>query len=90
MAENKKNTDEFTDFGFERVPRTDKKHRVSGVFDSVADRYDLMNDLMSLGLHRACAPISGCLKRESSVDVSCTDFRAGRRLAALKQGACGY
>ena len=53
MAENKKNTDEFTDFGFERVPRTDKKHRVSGVFDSVADRYDLMNDLMSLGLHRA-------------------------------------
>ena len=53
MAENKKNTDEFTNFGFERVPRTEKKHRVSGVFDSVADRYDLMNDLMSLGLHRA-------------------------------------
>jgi demethylmenaquinone methyltransferase/2-methoxy-6-polyprenyl-1,4-benzoquinol methylase len=45
--------DGFTDFGFESVPRGEKKHRVREVFDSVADRYDLMNDLMSLGLHRA-------------------------------------
>lgn len=41
------------DFGFESVPRRAKKQRVREVFDSVADRYDLMNDLMSLGLHRA-------------------------------------
>ncbi len=41
-----------TDFGFERVPEAEKGRRVSGVFDSVAARYDLMNDLMSLGLHR--------------------------------------
>lgn len=42
----------LADFGFERVPRGEKKARVRGVFDSVASRYDLMNDVMSFGLHR--------------------------------------
>src|SRR4051812_22437212 len=41
-----------TDFGFEKVAEDDKARRVAGVFDSVASRYDLMNDLMSAGLHR--------------------------------------
>ncbi len=41
-----------TDFGFESVPEDQKTQRVAGVFDSVAERYDLMNDLMSAGLHR--------------------------------------
>ena len=42
-----------TDFGYQRVPEGDKAQHVGKVFDSVAERYDLMNDLMSLGLHRA-------------------------------------
>lgn len=42
-----------THFGFETVNEADKAQRVRGVFDSVASRYDLMNDLMSAGLHRA-------------------------------------
>lgn len=42
-----------THFGFQTVEEQEKARRVRGVFDSVAPRYDVMNDLMSLGLHRA-------------------------------------
>ena len=42
-----------THFGFQQVDEREKARRVRGVFDSVASRYDVMNDLMSLGLHRA-------------------------------------
>ena len=42
-----------THFGYQSVDEQDKARRVRGVFDSVASRYDLMNDLMSAGLHRA-------------------------------------
>jgi demethylmenaquinone methyltransferase / 2-methoxy-6-polyprenyl-1,4-benzoquinol methylase len=42
-----------THFGFETVDQAHKARRVRGVFDSVASKYDLMNDIMSLGLHRA-------------------------------------
>ncbi len=41
-----------THFGFEQVPVHEKAARVKAVFDSVATRYDVMNDLMSLGIHR--------------------------------------
>jgi demethylmenaquinone methyltransferase/2-methoxy-6-polyprenyl-1,4-benzoquinol methylase len=41
-----------TDFGYRKVPEDEKSRHVAGVFDSVATRYDLMNDLMSAGLHR--------------------------------------
>ncbi|MEO7854068.1 MAG: class I SAM-dependent methyltransferase, partial [Rubrivivax sp.] len=42
-----------THFGYTQVDEGDKASRVRGVFDSVASKYDLMNDLMSLGMHRA-------------------------------------
>ena len=42
-----------THFGFQSVDEQDKARRVRGVFDSVATKYDVMNDLMSAGLHRA-------------------------------------
>ena len=42
-----------THFGFESVDEREKARRVRGVFDSVAPKYDVMNDLMSMGLHRA-------------------------------------
>jgi demethylmenaquinone methyltransferase/2-methoxy-6-polyprenyl-1,4-benzoquinol methylase len=42
-----------THFGFQTVDEREKASRVRGVFDSVASRYDIMNDLMSMGMHRA-------------------------------------
>lgn len=42
-----------THFGFQTVDEREKAGRVRGVFDSVASRYDVMNDMMSMGLHRA-------------------------------------
>jgi demethylmenaquinone methyltransferase/2-methoxy-6-polyprenyl-1,4-benzoquinol methylase len=46
------NPDRTTHFGYREVPETEKAGLVGAVFDSVADRYDIMNDLMSFGLHR--------------------------------------
>ncbi len=46
------NHDQTTHFGFRQVPVREKARLVRNVFDSVADRYDLMNDMMSFGIHR--------------------------------------
>jgi len=45
-------SDKTTHFGFKEVPYADKVDKVAGVFHSVAAKYDLMNDLMSMGVHR--------------------------------------
>lgn len=52
MSSQDNRTDDTTDFGFERVKTAEKAGRVREVFDSVAAQYDVMNDLMSGGLHR--------------------------------------
>jgi demethylmenaquinone methyltransferase / 2-methoxy-6-polyprenyl-1,4-benzoquinol methylase len=65
-----------TDFGFRQVPAAAKKGMVRQVFESVAPRYDLMNDLMSLGIHRGW-------KREF---ISLLDPRPGRTLLDLAGG----
>jgi demethylmenaquinone methyltransferase/2-methoxy-6-polyprenyl-1,4-benzoquinol methylase len=65
------------DFGFERVPEGDKAKRVGAVFDRVADRYDVMNDLMSLGLHRLWKAFA----------VSVARVRAGERVLDVASGS---
>ncbi|NSX56568.1 bifunctional demethylmenaquinone methyltransferase/2-methoxy-6-polyprenyl-1,4-benzoquinol methylase UbiE [Parasulfitobacter algicola] len=45
-------TEKTTHFGFDTVPEGKKAERVQGVFNSVASRYDVMNDVMSVGIHR--------------------------------------
>ena len=76
MTEKKKTktSDDLTDFGFESVPQDEKKDRVRGVFDSVAGRYDLMNDIMSAGLHRVWKRLtiakSGLRSGQVALDVA--------------------
>jgi demethylmenaquinone methyltransferase/2-methoxy-6-polyprenyl-1,4-benzoquinol methylase len=48
----KKNSQQTTDFGYQDIPVTEKTEKVAEVFHSVASKYDLMNDLMSGGIHR--------------------------------------
>jgi demethylmenaquinone methyltransferase/2-methoxy-6-polyprenyl-1,4-benzoquinol methylase len=66
-----------TDFGFRRVAEDRKAAQVGRVFDSVAERYDLMNDLMSAGLHRAWKAFAVALAR----------VRAGERVLDVASGS---
>jgi demethylmenaquinone methyltransferase/2-methoxy-6-polyprenyl-1,4-benzoquinol methylase len=67
-------SEQLTDFGYEKVAIGDKKSRVRGVFDSVAPRYDLMNDVMSFGLHRLWKKFTvaktGLKPGQSALDVA--------------------
>ncbi len=64
------------DFGYQQVPRADKAQRVRAVFDSVASRYDLMNDLMSGGAHRLWKKFA----------LSLTGLKVGDRVLDLAGG----
>jgi demethylmenaquinone methyltransferase / 2-methoxy-6-polyprenyl-1,4-benzoquinol methylase len=66
-----------TDFGYDEVPEAEKARRVGAVFDRVADRYDLMNDLMSLGMHRAWKAFAVAIARP----------RAGERVLDVASGS---
>ncbi len=52
MSNNEQNTQQTTHFGYQQVPVEEKSNKVAEVFHSVADKYDIMNDLMSGGIHR--------------------------------------
>jgi demethylmenaquinone methyltransferase/2-methoxy-6-polyprenyl-1,4-benzoquinol methylase len=65
-----------THFGYQTVDEADKARRVRGVFDSVATRYDVMNDLMSAGLHRAW----------KAYTVSVANLREGDRVLDIAGG----
>jgi len=69
-------TDDTTHFGFKRVPVTEKARKVAGVFDSVASKYDVMNDVMSFGIHR--------LWKRFAIEVS--HVRAGQHVLDLASG----
>jgi demethylmenaquinone methyltransferase/2-methoxy-6-polyprenyl-1,4-benzoquinol methylase len=69
-------SDETTHFGFQQVPISQKAERVKQVFESVADRYDIMNDLMSLGIHRLWKKIV----------IAAAGVRAGQRVLDLAGG----
>ncbi len=66
-----------THFGYQEVPRKEKARRVADVFDSVAERYDIMNDLMSLGVHR--------LWKRFAVELA--GVRPGQRVLDLAGGS---
>ncbi len=74
MSDPHASSNDTTDFGFREVPREQKAGLVREVFESVAPRYDLMNDLMSLGIHRIWKRIFvnaiGASKRETLLDLA--------------------
>ncbi|MBS2693635.1 class I SAM-dependent methyltransferase, partial [Salmonella enterica subsp. enterica serovar 1,4,[5],12:i:-] len=67
---------ETTDFGFRTVARDEKQAMVADVFHSVAAKYDVMNDLMSFGIHRIWKRFT----------IDCSGVRRGQRVLDLAGG----
>jgi len=84
--------DRMVDFGFEKVAWTDKARRVRSVFESVAGKYDVMNDLMSFGVHRLwkqfTLSLTGLRKGQHALDVAggTGDLALGMRRQVGKEG----
>jgi demethylmenaquinone methyltransferase/2-methoxy-6-polyprenyl-1,4-benzoquinol methylase len=80
-----------THFGYETVPLREKQERVDDVFQSVARRYDLMNDLMSGGLHRAWkdALLTGVNPPKSDAPFALLDLAGGTGDIALRAAKAG-
>lgn len=70
-------SEKSTHFGFQTVAWQDKQKKVADVFQSVADKYDIMNDLMSLGVHR--------LWKKATIDIA--NIRSGQRVLDLAGGS---
>jgi len=68
------NLQHTTHFGFKMVEETEKEHKVGEVFHSVASKYDLMNDVMSAGLHRGwkrfAVELSGVKAGDKVLDIA--------------------
>jgi len=69
-------TDKTTHFGYQDVPWDEKQQKVAGVFHSVAHKYDVMNDLMSLGIHRVWKRFT----------IELAGVRAGQRVLDIAGG----
>jgi demethylmenaquinone methyltransferase/2-methoxy-6-polyprenyl-1,4-benzoquinol methylase len=94
MADQNRRTDEIrVDFGFENVSEQEKTRRVKAVFDSVAERYDVMNDLMSFGLHRLWkrfAVLASMVRPDDQIlDLACGSGDLSR-LFAKRLGSGGH
>lgn len=76
MDKNKSQADDYTHFGFESVKTAEKAQHVGRVFSAVASKYDLMNDVMSLGIHRLWKRMT----------VFTGQFRTGQKVLDLAGG----
>ena len=75
-SQSNKFTDDKTHFGYSTVNKDDKVAKVAEVFHSVAGKYDLMNDLMSMGIHRVWKRFT----------IDCSGVRTGQRVLDLAGG----
>jgi 2-methoxy-6-polyprenyl-1,4-benzoquinol methylase len=74
-----------THFGYRTVPEESKESLVRGVFDSVASNYDIMNDAMSMGVHRLWKDeLIGFLRPGSKGPLRCIDVAGGTGDIALR------